>query len=187
MLNTEKTAIMQRGRSFFLPLFFMLVACETTASSRLSPPEKIPAAVRDSMRQRLYPLIAGAHASRDSITAYAWELWVESSETLYFGLSRPARSLYPDRREAVVGRCIPADTGFRYYEELFWTHRFPSDTLRQVVEGVFLRWRQGIPLDSLQERFLAFPDPYAFYDVKQRKWRRIVGKDTISSISDLLR
>lgn len=188
MHSTKQGQHFLGGRIWVLPLFFFLTACSSTPEKDLAlpSPERIPQSVRDSMRQRLYPLVAGAHAAKDSIASYQWELWVEAGETLYFGLSRPTRSLYPDRREAVVGRCVSADTGFRYYEELFWTYRFPKDTLRAVVEGIFLQWRQGVPLDSFQSDFIAFPDPYSFYDIKQRSWKRLIGKDTVSSLKELM-
>ncbi|MCX8112265.1 MAG: hypothetical protein N3E49_03590 [Bacteroidia bacterium] len=156
------------------------------ADPSFSPPENIPETIRDSVMRRLYPLIAGAHSAKDSIESYRWELWKQERETLYFGISRPARSIYPGRREAVVGRCMLRDTGFSYYEELFWTYRFPKDTVRAVVKGVFSAWRKGVPLDSFQEKYVSFPDPYTFYDVSQRQWRRIMGKDTLGSIRDLL-
>lgn len=188
MLSTEGVFTLHGGRTWSLPLFFLLAACNSDpkSASMLPPPERISQNVRDSMRQRLYPVVAGAHTPKDSVSSYRWELWIDAGETLYFGLSRPTRSLYPDRREAVVGRCIPTDTGFRYYEELFWTYRFPKDTLRAVVEGVFSKWRQGTPWDSLQADFIAFPDPYTFYDVKHRCWKRVVGQDTVSSLKELL-
>lgn len=186
MHSTEKSLSTHRGRAFILPLFFLLAACTADKVPALPPPERIPEYVRDSIRHRLYPVIAGEHAARDSILSYQWELWVEAGDTLYFGLSRPTRSLYPGRREAVVGRCIPNDTGFQYYEELFWTYRFPQDTLRAVVEGIFLAWREGMRMDTFQEWYIAFPDPYSFYDVRMRRWRRIVGKDTISHLREIV-
>lgn len=185
MLGTKLYFGLSRGRIFLLPLF-LLWGCKDKLS-RVSDPavEAIPTFLQDSLRSRLYPLISGTHAAKDSIGAYRWELWEMVGETLYFGLSRPARSLYPARREAVVGRCILRDTGFAYYEELFWTYKFHEDTIREVVKGVFSAWRKGTSLDSFQEHYISFPDPYSFYDVKRRAWRRIIGKDTISSIYDL--
>lgn len=167
-----------RGRRV-LPLLFFVFAGGGCTSSRLPDPDKVPPSVRDSLRARLHPLIAGAHASRDSITSYRWDLWVQAGETLYFGLSRPARSRFPGRREAVVGRTIPADTGWRYYEELFWTYPLPQDTLRAVVEGLFTAWREGQPLTRCQDRYVAFPDPYTFYSVEWRRWCRRIGQDTL--------
>lgn len=163
------------GRSTLLPLLF--VACSSLG--KWPAPEEVPVSRRDALRKVLYPWVAGRHALRDSIQSYRWELWVPAGETLYFGLSRPARSLFPGRREAVVGRCILSDTGLRFYEELFWTHRFPGDTIRAVVEGLFTAWRQGADLRHGKETFVAFPDAYTFYDGHRRRWRRIIGKDTL--------
>mgnify|MGYP000058929795 CR=1 FL=1 len=131
------------------------------------------------MRARLYPLVAGAHAARDSIASYRWELWVQTGETLYFGLSRPTRSRFSRRREAVVGRALPTDTGWAYYEEIFWTYPLPEETLRKVVEGLFAAWQKGQPLTLCQERYVAFPDPYTFYNLKRRRWCRRIGRDTL--------
>jgi len=131
------------------------------------------------VRARLYPLVAGAHAGRDSITSYRWEVWIQKGETLYFGLSRPTRSRFPGRREAVVGRAIPTDTSWAYYEELFWTYPLPEETLRAVVEGLFAAWQEGRPLTRWQEQYVAFPDPYTFYDLKRRRWCRRIGRDTL--------
>ncbi|MCX7605652.1 MAG: hypothetical protein N2170_00080 [Bacteroidia bacterium] len=153
------------------------VSCRSEGS--FSSPEKIPAERRDSVRAKLYPFVAGAHAARDSVEAYRWELWIEQGETLYFGLSRPTRSRFPNRREAVVGRVIPSDTGWRHYEELFWTYRFPSDTMRAVVEGLYRLWRKGEDLRNYNEHYVAFPDPYTFYDQSQRRWRRVIAGDTL--------
>lgn len=163
------------GRSLLLPLLF--IACSSLGKGPV--PEEVPVSRRDSLRKVLYPWVAGRHALRDSISSYRWELWVPAGETLYFGLSRPARSLFPGRREAVVGRCILSDTALRFYEELFWTHRFPGDTIRAVVEGLFRAWCQGADLHQWNETFVAFPDAYTFYDVQRRRWRRIIGKDTL--------
>ncbi|MCX7763347.1 MAG: hypothetical protein N2253_00460 [Bacteroidia bacterium] len=185
MLSTKLKSFGWGGRRLILPLFLFWGCTSSSSSQSVSPVDTIPAVLRDSMRKRLYPLIAGAHAQRDSIESYRWELWEQRGETLYFGLSRPARSLYPSRCEAVVGRCIPRDTGFAYYEELFWTYRFPKDTIRAVINGVFSAWRKGTPLDSFQEEFISFPDPYSFYDVRLRRWRRVIGSDTISDEREL--
>ncbi|MCS7296773.1 MAG: hypothetical protein RMK19_00550 [Bacteroidia bacterium] len=157
-----------------------------SGSPHLIPPEKQPAFLLDSIRRRLYPLVAGAHAPRDSIKSYRWELWHPVGETIYFGLSRPARSLYRDRREAVLGRFVLKDTGLAYYEEIGWTYRFRGDTIRRVIEGVFRAWQNGTPIESLQEAYLSFPDPYSFYDIKQRCWKRVIGRDTVESLQQLL-
>jgi len=167
-----------RGRQV-LPLLFLVFFSARCTTLDLSDPDKVPASVRDSLRARLYPLVAGAHAARDSVTSYRWELWLQAGETLYFGLSRPARSRFPGRREAVVGRAIPTDTGWLYYEELFWTYRFPAETLRAVVKGLFTSWKEGQPLSLFQERYVAFPDPYTFYSVQRRRWCRLIGQDTL--------
>ncbi|MCS6894527.1 MAG: hypothetical protein NZZ60_00040 [Bacteroidia bacterium] len=185
MLNTKPSQLIHRGRGLLLPLLLLSACRENNPKNAPSPLEAIPPAHKDSLKSRLYPLIAGSHAKNDSVIAYRWELWEMAGDTLYFGLSRPARSLYPNRREAVVGRCILKDTGVAYYEELFWTYKFPQDTIHKVVEGVFLAWRRGTSLDSFQENYISFPDPFSFYDVKRRAWRRIVGKDTISNIYEL--
>ncbi|GIV23694.1 MAG: hypothetical protein KatS3mg025_1353 [Bacteroidia bacterium] len=178
MLSTKallEKLFQKGGRSTLLPL--LCVAC--SSPTQWPTPEGIPVSQRDSLRKVLYPLVAGRHALQDSIQSYRWELWVPAGETLYFGFSRPVRSLFPGRREAVVGRGILSDTGLRFYEELFWTYRFPSDTIRAVVEGLFTAWRQGTDLRRWNETFVAFPDPYTFYDAGQRRWRRIIGKDTL--------
>lgn len=180
MLPTNRIGLFRLawGRRVSLPLvLFGVWAC--SSSSLGLAPEAIPAQKRDSLRARLYPLVAGAHAARDSIQSYRWELWVEAGDTLYFGLSRPARSRYPGRREAVVGRVVPADTGLAYYEELFWTYRFPEDTIRAVVEGVFRLWRQGENLRAHNETWVSFPDHQTFYDVSQRRWRLVFAGDTL--------
>lgn len=167
------------GRYVSLPLvlFGGLLGC--MGSSRMGSPEAISVQRRDSVRARLYPLVAGARAARDSVESYRWELWVESGDTLFFGLSRPARSRFPGRREAVVGRLVPADTGFAYYEELFWTYRFPQETLRAVVEEGFRLWRQGADLRAYNETWVNFPDRQTFYDVAQRRWRVVFAGDTL--------
>lgn len=169
-----------KGRWYHLPFLLCMgvIACQEEPALS-PPPESIPVSLRDSIRTRLYPLVAGAHAARDSIASYRWELWQIVGETLYFGLSRPTRSRFSGRREAVVGRGILTDTGWKYYEELFWTYRFPADTLRSVVEGLYQAWRAGKPLSQFQEDFIAFPDPYTFYDPTLRKWRRVIGRDTL--------
>ncbi|MCS6789868.1 MAG: hypothetical protein NZ580_02645 [Bacteroidia bacterium] len=179
--------LLRRGGSFILPLFLLAgLRCQKSSSSISWQPETQPPYLLDSIKVRLYPLVAGAHAAKDSIRSYRWELWMSVGETLYFGLSRPARSLYPHRREAVVGRAILRDTGFTLYEELFWTYRFHKDTIRALTQSLFQAWRKGISLDTFQTDFIAFPDPYSFYDVHARKWRRIVGKDTIDYVSQLV-
>ncbi|MCS7188679.1 MAG: hypothetical protein RMJ66_02895 [Bacteroidia bacterium] len=172
-----------RGRIKSLPLFLfqlgLAASCNSHSSSDLPPPERVPMEQREEMLRKLYPLIAGAHASRDSITSYRWELWKEIGETLYFGISRPSRSRFRGRREAVLGRAIPADTGWRYYEEILWTYKLPAETLRSVLEGLLLVWQRGENLLSYNETYVAFPDPYSFYDIKLRRWRRIIAKDTL--------
>ncbi len=155
-----------------LPLLFLMwISCgEGTPSS---PSIELSDSLLTAYKVRLYPYIAGARAARDSITSYRWEIAQQRGDTIYFGISRPTRSLYGGRREGVVGRFVPADTGFAYYEELFWTYRFPADTIGILMKGLLENYRQGVwDTMSLLECCVSFPDRETFYDVKRRQWVR---------------
>lgn len=120
---------------------------------------------------RLFPYVAGAHAKGDSLTSYRWEVMGKAGDTVYYGISRPARSLYKNRREAVVGRFVWGDTGFVYYEELFWTRRLPSDTLRPLLVELLTRWAAGRwDTLALLECCVSFPDLNTVYDPSRRRW-----------------
>ncbi len=157
-------------------LLFALVAgglsgCVSTPKPAAFLGDSVDRRLAEVYLPRLFPYIAGAHATRDSITSYRWEVMGKVGDTIYYGISRPARSLYKGRREAVAGRFVPTDTGFAYYEELFWTRRLPADTMRPILIGLFTRWAAG-QWDTLAllECCVNFPDLNTFYDLQQRRW-----------------
>ncbi len=167
------TNLFHRGRGvglLGLPLlFFLWVRCGK------APAPTFPIELSDSLltayKARIYPYMAGSRAARDSITSYRWEIAQRRGDTIYFGISRPTRSLYEGRREGVVGRFIPADTGFAYYEELFWTYRFPADTISILMEKLLEKYWQGTwDTMALLECCVSFPDRQTYYDSRQRRW-----------------
>ncbi len=71
----------------------------------------------------------------------------------------------------MVGRFIPADTGFAYYEELFWTYRFPADSVGIIMKTVLEMYQKGSwDTIALLECCVSFPDKQTYYDTRQRRW-----------------
>lgn len=153
-----------------LPLLaFVGMHCGKAPAS--STPVELPDSLLSVYKARIYPYMAGARAARDSITSYRWEIAQRRGDTVYFGISRPARSLYKGRREGVVGRFIPTDTGFAYYEELFWTYRFPADSIGITMKTVLEMYQKGSwDTMALLECCVSFPDKQTYYDTRQRRW-----------------
>lgn len=132
---------------------------------------ELPDSLLQVYKTRLYPYLA--RPKGDSLSGYRWEIAQKQRDTIYFGISRPARSLYKGRREGVVGRFLPADTGFTYYEELFWTYRFREDTLPIVMLRLLEKHQQGRwDTLALLECCVAFPDRETHYDTRTRRWVR---------------
>ncbi len=153
-----------------LPLLvFMGTGCGKAPASPTSI--ELPDSLLSVYKTRIYPYMAGARAARDSITSYRWEIAQRRGDMIYFGISRPARSLYKGRREGMVGRFIPADTGFAYYEELFWTYRFPADSVGIIMKTVLEMYQKGSwDTIALLECCVSFPDKQTYYDTRQRRW-----------------
>lgn len=155
-----------------LPLLLLVgIGCQKTPAH--SPSLALPESLLVAYKIRLYPYLAGPRAARDSIASYRWEIAEKLNDTIYFGISRPARSLYKGQREGVVGRFVPADTGFAYYEELFWTYRFREDTLPIVMQSLLEHYKRGTwDTSAFLECCVAFPDAHTRYDPKTRRWVR---------------
>ncbi len=156
-----------------LPLLFFWVACGELSSKKRLSKEALPDTLQRHYLMLIYPYLAGPRAAQDSIWSYRWEMAEVSGDTVYFGISRPTRSLYPNRREAIVGRFVPRDTGLAYYEELFWTYRFRSDTLGPVMAALYEQWKAGKwDTMTLMDCCVIFPDLDTRYDVQKRRWLR---------------
>ena len=170
MHNTNPLHLRRGVGLLGLPLLaFMGAGCGKAPASPTSI--ELPDSLLRVYKARIYPYMAGARAARDSIASYRWEIAQRRGDTIYFGISRPARSLYKGRREGVVGRFIPADTGFTYYEELFWTYRFPDDSVATVMKRVLEIYQKGSwDTMALLECCVNFPDRQTYYDTRHRRW-----------------
>ena len=153
-----------------LPLL-LFVGGQCSKTPAPAPLIEFPDSLLQGYKARLYSYLA--RSKGDSLSGYRWEIAQRRGDTVYFGISRPARSLYKHRREGVVGRFIPADTGFAYYEELFWTYRFREDTLPTVMQRLLEKYQQGRwDTLALLECCVAFPDKQTRYDTRMRRWVR---------------
>ena len=133
------------------------------------PPENVNGNEKFESRYNDYYLEL---ASRHRFDGY----YIDSNDTHYFLISRPAPSLY-EKRVATGGKLKMNDKGeLIEYEEVFRTWKMKDEEL--IVKGLLLfdLMVNGKDLthyyrSNSTEEYIEFPDEHNYYDKAERTWK----------------
>ncbi|MFZ6010173.1 MAG: hypothetical protein ACOYXT_07460 [Bacteroidota bacterium] len=101
--------------------------------------------------------------------------YTSDDSTLYFFLTKPARSITP-MREGIGVKLKVADSKLIEYEEVFRTWKMPDAQLNERFPELFEAMVEGETLEpyytkNAGDKYIEFPDGRFYFDKNARKWR----------------